>query len=180
MSDESIEPPAAPDTSLSPLIYYLGDKIRLKFNEGCLKQPKLTYTHGKTGNIYIVYELGASSSFNDDPTLRNSLFGAVKLTKNADIDKYWYSGYGVGFDRKRSFSFSGIGFDQNVIIFVVYMSSSFHVDNKGKNILILAKGSTQGLGEHLLTAEKIYSVNFTVTRKKVCLSLHYNGARFIW
>ena len=59
------------------------------------------------------------------------------------------------------------------------MSSSFHVDNKGKNILILAKGSTQELGEHLLTAEKIYSVNFTVTRKKVCLSLHYNGARFI-
>ena len=44
-----------------------------------LKQPKLTYTHGKTVNIYIVYELGASSSFNDDPILKNSLFSAVKL-----------------------------------------------------------------------------------------------------
>ena len=46
---------------------------------GYLKQPKLTYTHGKTVNIYIAYELGASSSFNNDPTLKNSLFGAVKL-----------------------------------------------------------------------------------------------------
>ena len=59
------------------------------------------------------------------------------------------------------------------------MSSSFHVDNNGKNILILAKGSTQGLGEPSLTAEKIYSVNFTATRKKICLSLHYNEARFV-
>ena len=41
--------------------------------------------------------------------------------------------------------------------------------------MILAKGSTQELGEHLLTAEKIYSINFTVTRKKFCLSLDYNG-----
>ena len=56
------------------------------------------------------------------------------------------------------------------------MSSSVHVDNKGKDILIVGKGPTQGLGEHSLTAEKMYSVNFTVTRKKNCLSLHYNEA----
>ena len=55
------------------------------------------------------------------------------------------------------------------------MSSSVHVDNKGKDILILGKGPTQGLGEHSLTAEKMYSVNFTDHRKKYCLSLHYNG-----
>ena len=54
------------------------------------------------------------------------------------------------------------------------MSSSVHVDNKGKDILILGKGPTQGLGEHLLTAEKRYSVNITDHRKKYCLSLHYN------
>ena len=72
LSDESIKPPATSDNSLSPLIDYLGDKIRLKFNGGCLKQPKLTFTHGKTINIYIVYELGASSSFSDDSTLKNS------------------------------------------------------------------------------------------------------------
>ena len=55
------------------------------------------------------------------------------------------------------------------------MRSSAHIDNKKKDILILGKGPTQGL-EDTLTAEKIYSTNFTVTKKKLCLSLHYNGA----
>ena len=41
--------------------------------------------------------------------------------------------------------------------------------------MILGKGPTQGL-EHTLSAEKMYSINFTVPGKKVCLSLHYNGA----
>ena len=44
-----------------------------------------------------------------------------------------------------------------------------------KDILILGKGPTQGL-EHTLTGEKNYSTNFTLTKKKFCLSLHYNGA----
>ena len=72
------------------------------------------------------------------------------------------------------FSFPGGGFDQKVLIFGVDMSSSTHIDNKKKDILILGKGLTQGL-EHTLTAEKIYSINFTVTKKKFCLSLYYNG-----
>ena len=55
------------------------------------------------------------------------------------------------------------------------MSSSAHIDNKKIDILFLGIGRTQGL-EHTLTAEKLYSINFTVTRKKFCLSLHYNGA----
>ena len=125
---------------------------------------------------YIVYELGASSSHNNDPTLKNCLFGAVTLTKNADIDKYGYSGYGIGFDRKSSFSFPGGGFGQNVIIFGVDMSSSVHVDNKKKDILILGKGPTQGL-EHTLTAEKMYSINFTVKRKFSLLNLALQGSK---
>ena len=88
--------------------------------------------------------MGASSS-NNDPTLKNCLFGAVTLTKNADIDKYKYSGYGIGFDRRSSFSFPGGGFGQNVLIFGVDMSSSAHIDNKKKGILVLGKGPTQGL-----------------------------------
>ena len=68
-------------------------------------------------NIYIVYELGASSSHIDDPTLKNCLSGAVTLTKNADIDKYSYSDHGIEFDRKGRFSFPGGGYGQNVIIF---------------------------------------------------------------
>ena len=104
------------------------------------------------------------------------MFGAVKLTKNPDIDKYWYSVYGIGFDRKESFSFPGGGFGLNVIIFGLVMSSSVHVDNMKKDILIIGKGPTQGLSKRSMTAEKMYSINFTVTRKKFCLSWHYNGA----
>ena len=76
---------------------------------------------------------------------------------------------------KEAFLYPGSGFGQNVIIFGADMSSSVHVNNKGKEILIIGFGPTQGLGEHSLTAEKIYAINFTVTGKKVCLSLHYNG-----
>ena len=154
---------------------YHNTKIRVKFNGGCLKQPKISYTHGTIVNIYIVYQLGASNSHSNDPTLKNSLFGAVTLTKNADVDKHGYSGYGIGFDRRSSFSFPSGGFGQNVLIFGADMSSSIHIDNKKKDILVLGKGPTQGL-EHTLTAEKMYSINFTVTKKKFCLSLHYNGA----
>ena len=55
------------------------------------------------------------------------------------------------------------------------MSFSSHSDNKKKDIVVLGKGPTQGL-EHTLTAEKMYSINFKVTKKKFCLILHYNGA----
>ena len=55
------------------------------------------------------------------------------------------------------------------------MSFSAHIDNKKKDILVLEKGPKQEL-EHTLTAEKMYSINFTVTKTKFCLSLDYNGA----
>ena len=134
------------------------------------KATKNSYTHLNIVNVYIVHELGSCTSDNNDLTLKNYLFGAVTLTKNADIDKYGYSGYGLGFDRRSSFSFSGGGFGQNVLIFGVDLSSSAHIDNKKKDILVLGKGPTQGL-EHTLAAEKMYSINFTVSSS----SLEYNG-----
>ena len=63
--------------------------------------------------------MGASSSSDSNPTLKKCLFGAVTLTKNDDIEKYGYSGYGIGFDRRSSFSFPGGGFGQNLLIFGV-------------------------------------------------------------
>ena len=174
MSDENFKPTATFDNSLTPLIDYFGNKIRAKFNGICLKQPKLSYTHSTIVNIYIVYELGASGSSDNDPTLKNSLFGAATLTKNADFDKYRYSGYGIRFDRKSNFSFPNGGFGQYVIILGLDMSSSVHVDNKKKDILILGNSSTQGL-KHILSEERMYSVNFAVRKTKICLSLHYNG-----
>ena len=89
LSDETIKPQATSDNSLTSLIDYYGSKVRVKFNKGYLKQPnKLTFDYGRKVNIYIVYELGAFSSNDSDPSLKNCLFGAVTLTKNADI-KIW-------------------------------------------------------------------------------------------
>ena len=83
------------------------------------------------------------------------------MTKNNDIDKYKYSGYGIGFDRQRTYSV-GHGFGRNYIIFGVDMSSSVHVDNKKKYILVLGGGPRQGLDKKI--------INF------FSLSLHYNEA----
>ena len=77
---------------------------------------------------------------------------------------------------KNKTSFPGGGFGQNVIILWVHMSSSAHVDNKKKDILFIGNGPIQRL-EDTLTAEKMCSINFTVTKKKFCLRLHYNGAK---
>ena len=134
LSAESIKPPTTSDSSLIPKLNYYGNKIRVKFTGSVLKQPSSSYTHSTIVNIYIVYELGASGSHNNDPTLKNCLFGAVTLTKNADIDKYGYSGYGIGFDRRSSFSFPGSGFGQNVLIFRADRSSSAHIDHKKRHI----------------------------------------------
>ena len=103
----------------------------LKFNGDCLKQEKTTFHYEKIVNIYIVYEIGKSVNISSYPTLKNCLFGAVKLTKHVDIDRYKYSGYGIGFDRKRFYSI-GDEISRNVINFGVDMSSSSHVDNKKK------------------------------------------------
>ena len=81
----------------------------------------------------------------------------------------------MGLDFIEDQVFQGTGFDQNVLIFEVYMSSSAHIDNEKKDILVLGKVSIQRL-EHTLTAEKMCSINFILSKKKFCLSLHYNGA----
>ena len=90
------------------------------------------------------------------------------------IDKYKYSRYGIGSDRKGTFSV-GNGFGRNCIIFGVDTSYATHVHNKKKGILILGEGPTLGLDGTKLTSEKMYSVKFTENKKTFCLSFHYNG-----
>ena len=83
-----------------------GTKTRVEFNGSCLKQDSVTFNHGKIVNIYIVYEISKNINISHYPTLEIYLFGAVILSKNADINKYKYSRYGigfVGFDRHGSF-----------------------------------------------------------------------------
>ena len=88
------------------------------------------------------------------------MFGAVSLTKNADIDQYKYFGYGVGFDRHEEFSF-GNGLGKNCIIFGADLSSSSHANNKKKDILVLGKDFVQGINVTTIYAEKLYKINFT-------------------
>ena len=145
LSEERINSIKTSNHNITPNLDYYGTKTRVEFNGSCLKQDKVTFNHGKVVNIYIVYEISKSINISDYPTLENYLFGAVSLTKNADIDKYGYSGYGTGFHRHGSFSFPDTSLGRNIIIFGVDMSSSTKIDNRKKDILILGKGPTQGL-----------------------------------
>ena len=141
MSDKIIKPP---DTSLAPTPGFKNDGKRyFTFKGGCLKEDKAKSKFQKIINIYIVYDLESNLNYNPDFTLENCLFGGVKITKNTDVDKYKYSGYGIGFDGKGVFTHPTGSFGNNAIIFGVDMSSSVHIDNKGKDILILGSGPTQ-------------------------------------
>ena len=131
----------------------------------------------KVTNIYTSYTLTPClRNLNPDFTLNNCLFGSVKLTKNVDLDKYIYSGYNIGFDSRSEFSFTGGSMGRNVIIFGADMNSSVHIDNKGRDMLILGEGPTQGLDGTTLTAEARNPINFTQPNKRFVLSLHYNGS----
>ena len=94
-------------------------------------------------------------------TLLYEIFGAVKLVKNADFDKYKYCGYSIGFDVHGIFPMLRGGFGKNLIIFDADISSYSYVHNKKKDILILGEGPTQGLEDTILTAKKKYSINFS-------------------
>ena len=109
-----------------------------------------------------------------DFAIRGCLFGGVKLAKNADPDKYVYSGCGTGLNMLIEFRLPDGSVVKNDIIFGDDMSSWVHIDNKGKYILILGKSLTQGLNNTMLIAETQYSINFTISHIKFLLSLHYN------
>ena len=104
MSDESIKLPTTSNKMLNSSLDYVGTKTRVKFNRDCSKQEKITFTHRKTVNINIAYEIERSVNISSYPTLENCLFGAVKLTKHVDVDLYKCSVYGIGFDRKGFYS----------------------------------------------------------------------------
>ena len=85
----------------------------------------------------------------------------MKLNKNADPDKYKYSGYGIRFDSRSEFSLSEGSMRRKAINFGADMSSSVHVDNKNKVILVLGEGTTQGLDDTTLITAAKYPINFT-------------------
>ena len=147
-SDQSIKLSAASNNGLVPALNYVNTKSRAKSDGSCLKQDKVTVTHKKLLKIknyllkiYTACEINLLS-FNagKDFALRNSLFGVVKLSQNANLNKYKYSGYSTRFDVLRNFSLSDDSrIDKNVIIFGADMSSFVHTVNEKNDILILKK-----------------------------------------
>ena len=106
----------------------------------------------------------------------------MQITKNADISKYNYKGYGICFDESEEFThvrkidyFNDTTDGRNVIIFGVDMSFSKHANNKANNIYVMGKDYIQKINNTTIYAEKIYYRNFTDPGKKFVLSLHYNG-----
>ena len=154
----------------------MNNSKKIEFLGSCLKQEdKAAYTPKNVVNLFSAYELDTwSSNLNTDFTLKECLFGAVKLNKNADTNKHKYTNYGIGFDSCSYFSLPGRSMGKNVIIFGVDMSSTLHIDNKEKDILLLGDGLTQGLDGTTFTAEAKYSINLTKSNRKFCLSLYYN------
>ena len=99
------------------------------------------------------YEITDNFNVSSYSTLKYCLNGAVKLTKNAGIDKCGYSSYAIGFDRHGFLSHPSGRTGRNVIIFGADMNLSTKIDNRKKDILILSKDPTQRL-EHTLSADK--------------------------
>ena len=113
LSDERINSIAVSNHIITPELSYFGNKIRVKLGGSCLKLDEITHTLGEIVNIYIVHEINKNYNISCHSTLENCLFGTVSLSKNADIDKYKYSGCGIGFVRKEKFSV-GNGFGKIV------------------------------------------------------------------
>ena len=87
----------------------------------------------KVIKLYISYTLSPClRNLNTYFTLNNCTFRSVELTKNADSNKYKYSGYGIEFDPRSEFLFTDGSMGRNVIIFGANMSSYVHIDNKKK------------------------------------------------
>ena len=178
MSEESIENITKSDSNFAPTFVDYHLLPDMNFNGHCLVRNNISIPK-KVINLHISCTLGPSTSkksLNTDFTLGNCLSGSVKLTKNTDLDKYKYSGYGIGFDSHSEFSLPDGTMGKYVIFFGADMSSFVHVDNKREDILILGEGPTQGFDDTTLTAEAKYPINFRQLGKRFVLSLHHNGS----
>ena len=176
MSQESIENITKSNSlfALTFVNHYILPNV--DFNGHCLINNNISIPK-KIINLYISYILKPwLRDLNTDFTLNNCLFGSVELTKNANQDKYKYSGYEMGFDSRSEFSFTDDSVEKNVILFGAEMRSSVHIDKKNKDIIILGEGPTQRLDDTTSTEEAKYPINFTQLGKRFVLILHYHGS----
>ena len=174
LSEKNIENIKKSDRNLAPTFgdhHWLPD---MTFNGHCLIKSNV-FIPKKVINLYISYKLTPwLRNLKTGFTLNNCLLESLKLTKNADPDKCKYSNYSIGFDYRSELLFTDGRMERNVNIIGADMSSSVHVDNKYKDILILGEGRTQALDDTSLTGEAKYPINFTQPNKGFVLSLFYN------
>ena len=150
MSEENIKNITKPGSYFAPTFVDHHVLPDINFNGHCLINNNISISK-KVTNIYISYILNHwPRDLNTYFTLGICLFGSVKITKNAGPGKYKHSGYSIGFDSHSEFLFTDGSMGKNVIIFGDDMSSSKHVDNKNKYILIFGEGPTQQLDDALL------------------------------
>ena len=156
MSEENIETITKSDSNFAPTFvdhHLLPD---ISFNEPCLIKNFIS-TPKKIINLYISYTLSPPlSNLNTYFRLGNCLLGSVKLTKNTDLDKDKYSGYGIEFDSCSEFS-SLDGSMEEMSLFLELTWAYLHV-------LLISKKVSE------------YSINFTQSGKRFVLSLPYNGS----
>ena len=151
----------------------MGKPIRPAYIIFCTKKRK----RGSIVNIYIAYSL-AQKIISSNNIFKNSLFGAIKVTKpnnTTDPEKCVYSGYGISVDHTGQFTHSDGTQARNVIIFGLDSSNSIHATNKTPSILVLGHGLIHKINNMAIYAEKMYLPNFSVENKAFCLSIHYNG-----
>lgn len=131
-----------------------------------LKQAKSASTATGILNLYTLYVVifwpyNLSAEF----TIGNCLFGTVKLAKNADVDKYGYSGSFIGFDACSSFLLSNKKeMTEKMLLFLMYMT--VHLSMLITKKIILRKSPTNGLEDSITTAETEYSIDIAGQGKK--------------
>ena len=167
---------------ISPNIKNDGKGLHVFFSGNYFQQDIIAIPNNVI-NIYCVYELDpVDFSRNNEFTIQNALFGAIKITKNANTSKYKYKGYGICFDESEEFThvrkegnFNHTTSARNVIILGADMNYSKHANNKANNIYVMGKDYTQKVNDTTIYAEKMFYRNFMDPGHKFLLSLHYNG-----
>ena len=103
LSEENIANITKSDSNFAPSLVDQHLLPDMNFNGHCLIKNNIFFPENVI-NLYISYKLGSQlKKLDTDFTLRNCLFGSVKLTNNADPDKYKYIGYALGFDSHSEF-----------------------------------------------------------------------------
>ena len=112
----------------------------MNFNEQCLIKNNISMPE-KVINLFISYTLDPQlKNLNTDFTLGNCLFGSEKLTKNADPDKYKYTGYGIGFASRSEFLFADGTYGKKMSLFLELMWAHLYMlikREKKQNILLM-------------------------------------------